>query len=422
MPTNADKPGGGIKRVRRAPKKKAAAAPTIATAPSAPSVRAAAPPRVELVAEDVAITRVDAATPTQGFFATSGVRERDIITFLRQLIMMLEAGTPILKTLKTLANRGQRPGIRALVADMAAYVETGNPLWQAFDRHSRYFTQVEVNLVKASEASGTLVVVLRRILAFRERRSIMRRRVTVALIYPTILIVACFLVVLVISKMVIPQFEAIFKQLDTPLPDFTIGFMTVTDHFATWGWWLIPAVVLGLILLYKLWWVRSPLRRIKTDRLKLMFPVIRRISRSAAVAEFTRTLALLLRSGLSMMVTLDLVRSAITNKAFAQVIQSVRDSVERGQGIEEPLRQNADIVPAVVTDMLVTGEETGSMEQIADVVADTYEEDVEIAVATLGETLLPAIVLFFATVVILLAIALFRPMVEMLNAIGSSGI
>lgn len=421
MATNADKPSGGIKRVRRAPKKKAAAAPRMETAPSIPSTRVA-PPRVEPAAEDVAITRIEAATPRGGFFATAGVRERDIITFLRQLIMMLEAGTPILKTLKTLANRGQRPGIRALVADMAGYVETGNPLWQAFDRHSRYFTPVEVNLVKASEASGTLVVVLRRILEFRERRSTMRRRVTVALIYPTILIVACFLVVFVISVMVIPQFEAIFDQLGTPLPRFTIGFMNVTNHFATWGWWVIPAVILGLVLLYKLWWVQNPLRRIRTDRLKMKLPIIRRISRSAAVAEFTRTLALLLRSGLSMMVTLDLVRSAITNKAFAQVIQSVRDSVERGQGIEDPLRHNSDIVPAVVTDMLVTGEESGSMEQIADVVADTYEEDVEIAVATLGETLLPAIVLFFATIVILLAIALFRPMVEMLNAIGSSGL
>lgn len=422
MATNADKPSGGIKRVRRPPKKKAAAAPKPEPAPSLPVKRTPTPPRVEPVAGDVAITRVEAATPSRGFFATSGVRERDIITFLRQLIMMLEAGTPILKTLKTLSNRGQRPGIRALVSDMAAYVETGNPLWQAFDRHSRYFTPVEVNLVKASEASGTLVVVLRRILEFRERRATMRRRVTVALIYPTILIVACFLVVLVISKMVIPQFEAIFDQLGADLPGFTVGFMNVTDWFATYGWWLIPAVILGLILVYKLWWVRSPLRRIKSDRLKLKLPVIRRISRSAAVAEFTRTLALLLRSGLSMMVTLDLVRSAITNKAFAQVIQHVRDSVERGQGIEEPLRENADIVPPVVTDMLVTGEETGSMEQIADVVADTYEEDVEIAVATLGETLLPAIVLFFATVVVLLAIALFRPMVEMLNAIGSSGL
>jgi type IV pilus assembly protein PilC len=309
-----------------------------------------------------------------------------------------------------------------MVADMAAYVEAGNPLWQAFDRHSRHFTPVEVNLVKASEASGTLVVVLRRVLAFRERRSTMRRKVKVALIYPTILIVACFLVVFVISKLVIPQFAEIFKQLGTPLPAFTQGFMNVTNQFAAWGWWVIPAIVLGLFLIYRLWWVRNPLRRIKSDRLKLKIPGIRRISRSSAVAEFTRTLALLLRSGLSMMVTLDLVRSAITNKAFAQVIQSVRDSVERGQGIEEPLRQNADIIPPVVTDMLVTGEETGSMEQIADVVADTYEEDVEIAVATLGETLLPAIVLFFAAIVILLAIALFRPMVEMLNAIGSSSL
>jgi type IV pilus assembly protein PilC len=413
MATNAEKPGGGIKRVRRAPKKKAAAAPSAVTS-------RVAPPRVEPVGH-VEVRRIEAA-PRPGLLGTATVRERDLITFLRQLIMMLEAGTPILKSLRTLASRGERAGIRALVADMAAYVETGNPLWQAFDRWSRYFTPVEVNLVKASEASGTLVVVLRRILLFRERRSTMRRRVTVALIYPTILIVACFVVVLVISKLVIPQFQVIFDQMGQRLPAFTTNFMAVSNWFASIGWWLIPAVILGLYLVYKLLWVRSPVRRVRTDRLKLKIPVVRRVTRSAAVAEFTRTLALLQRSGLSMMVTLDLVRSAITNRAFAQVIQSVRDSVERGEGIEDPLRENADIVPPVVTDMLVTGEETGSLEQIADVVADTYEEDVEIAVATLGETLLPIIVLFFATIVILLAIALFRPMVDMLNAIGSSGL
>ena len=264
MATNAEKPGGGIKRVRRAPKKKAAVAATMEAVPadaaesSGIGVRVATPIRIEPVMESVVVTRPETANPSRGFFATSGVRERDLITFLRQLIMMLEAGTPILKSLKTLSLRGQRGGIRAMVADMAAYVEAGNPLWQAFDRHSRHFTPVEVNLVKASEASGTLVVVLRRVLTFRERRSTMRRKVKVALIYPTILIVACFLVVFVISKLVIPQFAEIFKQLDTPLPAFTQGFMNVTNQFATWGWWVIPAVLLGLFLIYRLWWVRSP--------------------------------------------------------------------------------------------------------------------------------------------------------------------
>jgi len=133
-------------------------------------------------------------------------------------------------------------------------------------------------------------------------------------------------------------------------------------------------------------------------------------------------MALLLRSGLSMMATLDLTRSAIHNKRVALALQTVRDSVEAGGGLEEPLRQEERVIPPVVTDMFVTGEEAGRVDQIAEQIAEVYEEEVKIAVTTLGETLQPVFTIFVGIVVIVLFIALFFPLVTMIDQIASAGV
>jgi len=128
-------------------------------------------------------------------------------------------------------------------------------------------------------------------------------------------------------------------------------------------------------------------------------------------------MSLLLRSGLSMMVTLDLVRSNIHNTAVSNVMQHVRDSVERGEGIEEPLRRASGVIPPVVTDMLVTGEESGQLDQIAEHIADTYEEEVNITLGSIGELMQPIMTVFIGIVVGLLFLALFVPMVDMMQTL-----
>jgi type IV pilus assembly protein PilC len=332
--------------------------------------------------------------------------------------MLVESGSPILRSLKTLARRGHRAGIRSLVTDIAAYVEAGNPLWQAFERHPHYFDPVFVNLVKASEASGTLVPVLQRIVEFRGRSEILRKRVRGAMFYPIILLLACVAVVIVIAKVVVPAFNDLFTKLDVTLPAYTKGFIAVTDFTGRW-WWVAVVVLAVLIVIYKLM-VRSPLIRLRADRWKLRTPIIGGILRDQAVVEFTRSLSLLLRSGLSMMVTLDLVRNAIHNRAVAHTMQNVRDSVERGEGIEEPLRDAAPIIPPVVTDMLVTGEESGQLDRIGEQIADTYEEEVNIRVATLGDALVPILTVLIGIAVILLALALFMPLVSAIDQLSAS--
>lgn len=349
-------------------------------------------------------------------------KNRDVNNFLRQLIMLMEAGTPILKALKTSARRSEKAAIRTMVGDIAEHVETGNALWQGFERHPHEFDTVFVNLIKASEASGTLSAVLKRQVNYRERREMLVRKLRGAMLYPGVLLFFCGGVLLLISKFVIPEFRKTFLKLgDGVLPpqtEFFFGFIETLTSLRFIG--ISVAILVGLIVLYKLW-VLNPLNRVRADRVKLSIPYLgKNIIKKRAIVEFTWTLSIMLRSGLSMMVTLDLVRSAITNRAFANTLNGVRDSVERGEGMEAPLRAASAIVPPVITDMLITGEDSGQLDDIAEHLAATYEEEVTIAVESLGDLLLPVMVILIGGMVLTLFVALFLPMIGALDQLMNS--
>jgi type IV pilus assembly protein PilC len=352
-------------------------------------------------------------------WVSGGIRNGDITNFLRQLIMLLEAGTPLLRSLRSIGKRGENSAVRALVGDIALFVEAGNPLWQAFDRHPRYFDSVFVNLIKASEASGTLTTVLRRTVDYRQSRELLGKRVRGAMVYPVLLVLACLGVMLLLTNLVVPQFVEIFERANMEVPRVTQIFLNAVDVFNAW-WWLPVVIVVALVLVYLLWFVRSPRRRLLADYIKLRIPVIGNIIHKNALVEMMRTFSLLLRSGLSMMSTLDLTRNAIHNSAVAQVLQQLRDHIEAGGSMEEPLRANRKVIPDVVTDMLVTGEEAGRVDAITEQIADVYEEEVEIAVATLGEALQPVFTLVIGIIVVILFGALFLPIIGMIQQIGNA--
>lgn len=349
------------------------------------------------------------------------VRGSEVTMFLRQLVMLLEAGTPIMKALHTLSKRGVRAPIRSLITDIAQYVESGNPLWQSFDRHPRYFDTIFVNLIKASEASGTLAPVLKRMIQYREERELMFKRVRVAMIYPTVLIAACFAVMLFLTNVVVPVFKELFERIDIELPMITHMFLFWSEVIGAF-WWLPILVVAALVAVYKLWYVQNPVRRMKADKIKLKLPIIGRIIHGSAIVEMNRTMSMLLRSGLSMMNTLDLTRKSIHNRAVAQSLQSMRDSVEGGGSLEEAMRKHTDVLPDVVIDMYATGEETGRVDMVAEQLADIYEEDVRLAVDGLGEAFQPVVTLVIGAIVGLLFVSLFLPLITMIESITNSGL
>lgn len=369
---------------------------------------------------DVVSTGSARPSTTSSFFVSSNVRYADITLFLRQLIMLLEAGTPILRALKSLAGRSERPGLRGLINDIALYVEGGNTLWQAFDRHPRYFDPVFVNLIKASEASGTLTTILNRLVAYRESREMLRKRVRGAMIYPVLLIIACIVALFVITSFVVPVFAEFFARASLQTPVATQLLIDASAIIRGY-WWVPLAVIIGLVLLYQGWFVRNPVRRVAVDYLKLKLPILGPIIHKNAITEMCRTMALLLRSGLSMMVTLDLTRDAIHNRAVAESLRAMRDSVESGGGLEEPMRASG-VIPSVVVDMFVTGEESGRVDQVADQIADIYEEEVRIAVSSISDSLQPIFTLVVGVAVLVLFVSLFLPMINMIDQLGEVGV
>ncbi|MCC6154927.1 MAG: type II secretion system F family protein, partial [Candidatus Hydrogenedentes bacterium] len=348
------------------------------------------------------------------------VRDSDVNDFLRQLIMLLEAGTPLLRSLTILSQRGERAAVRNMVADITQYVENGNALWQAFERWPRTFMPVEINLIKAAEASGNLNVILKRMVGFRERRHMLTKRIKGAMWYPVILVITCVAVLFLIAKVVVPQFTDLFDRLDIPqdkIPALTKFVMHGSQVLTS-----LPVIagIVGLLIFIPLAYVFAvrnfPTMRYAMDHIKLRLPRIgKSIARKSAVVDMTRSMALLLRSGLSMMTTLDLVRANVRNTAVAAVIGQVRDSVERGEGIEEPLRRASGIIPPVVTDMLVTGEDSGQLDQIAEHIAETYEEEVNITIGTIGELIQPILTVFLGVVVLVLFVSLFLPILTTIN-------
>jgi MSHA biogenesis protein MshG len=359
--------------------------------------------------------------PAAHAVTTGYISERRVIDFLRQLIMLLRAGTPILRSLQTLSKRTSSAGTRALIADITQYVEAGNPLWQAFDRHNRYFDRVFVNLIKASEASGTLVTVLGRVVTYRSEQAMMRKRVRGAMIYPVVLVIACVGVMLLLTKFVIPEFKDIFEKANIPTPPMTQGIFRVSDFVGNY-WWTPFPVILVLFIAYKVGVNNSPLMRYYADAFKLRIPIVGSIIKKSALVELTRTLALLIRSGVPMMATLELTRSAITNRRIADCLQGVRDSIERGGGMEGPLRKSAPAIPHVMTDMIVTGEESGKVDEVCEQIADIYEEEVEIETRSLGEALQPIFTVIVGIGVMILFVALFLPLITSLDSLSGSGV
>ena len=419
---------------KKAVKKKAVARKTLDDLDS-PTLDASAPePEVEESAEleldgptlksASHVPSVAAVQDTITTRATRSVRSRDITVFLRQLIMMLEAGTPILKALKSLSNRGERRGIRNLVSGIAEYVEAGNPLWQAFAREGKHFSPIYVNLIKAAEASGSLTTVLRRLVSYREKRDAMRRNLTVAMIYPVSIAVIAYLVIWLLATFLIPEFRTMFEQMNLEMPAFTKVVMNIAGFIGgIWSLLIVVGAIIGIWAFYSLWFVQNPVRRVTADRMKMRLPVIGPLSQANTVAEFSRTFAMLQRSGVLMMSTLELCRNSMTNRAFAEAIQDMRDSVERGDGLEAPLRaaERRGLMPGVVVDMLITGEETGSMDQIADQIADSYEEESEILVSGFKEAIQPVAVILLGIVVGGTVVALFLPIVSLISQFSGAG-
>ena len=346
------------------------------------------------------------------------VGSKMLVQFTRQLSTLIDAGLPVLRSLRILEQQ-QKPGpMRLAIRLVADEVEEGTPLSEAMGRHPKAFDRLFVNMVRAGELGGVLDVVLKRLAEFLERMQALRRKVIGAMIYPAAVITFAVLIVMGIMIWVIPEFTKIFEDMDTKLPALTTILMSMSEWVAKeFGWAVILAIPFGMFMLLKLLRM-SDSGRYFVDSVKLHIPIMGQIVSKTSVSRFSRTLGTLLNAGVPILEALNITRETAGNEVFSRAMISVRDGIREGESFAEPLRQ-AKIVEPMVVNMIDVGEETGELDEMLEKIADTYDDEVETMVSSMVSLLEPVMVIALGLIVGFIVVSLFLPMVHMLQTFQS---
>ena len=348
------------------------------------------------------------------------VGTKQITQFTRQLSTLQDAGLPILKSLKVL-HQQQKPGLLKNILDNVANdVESGATLSEAMGRQPKAFDRLYVNMVAAGETGGVLDVILQRLAEFMEKAQRLKRRIIGAMIYPTVVISFSVLIVMGIMIVVVPKFREIFNDFKTDLPALTEWLLRTANWIGKeYGWLYILGSPFALYVLVKLIG-KSNTGRYVLDAIKIRIPIIGQIIRKTAVARFTRTLGTLLSAGVPILDAINITRETAANAVFERALIKVHDAIREGESFAAPLRA-AKVCDAIVTNMIDVGEETGDLDKMLLKVADNYDEEVDVLVASLVSLLEPVMVVFLGGMVGTIVVALFLPLVKLIQSVSGSG-
>ena len=342
------------------------------------------------------------------------VDRRGIVVFTRQLATLVKAGLPLLRGLEVLARQEKRPAFRAVLESVADVIRAGGNFSDGIALHPKLFDRLYVNMVRAGEAGGVLETVLARLAAFGEKSERIKGKVKAAMIYPAIITVIATAIVAVLMVWVVPGFQEIFSGLlkGQPLPGLTRALLAVStlvrDRF--------PLVLAAGAVLAG---VAVPLRRSARgirmwDRLVISAPVLGDLVLKVAIARFTRTFGTLLASGVPMLQALKITRETSGNVHLAEALNRVHARVKEGDSVARPLGETG-IFPGMVTSMIQVGEETGALPEMLTRIADSFDEEVDNAVVGLTSIIEPIMIVLMALVVGTIVIALFLPLVGIIQ-------
>ena len=354
-----------------------------------------------------------------GGIAFGKVKQKVIVQFTRQLSTLQDAGLPILRSLQILHEQ-QRPGVmRNTLRDVAEDVEGGSTLSESFARQPKAFNRLYVNMVAAGETGGVLDVILNRLAEFMEKSQRLKRRVTGAMVYPICVICFAGAIVTGIMIVVVPKFDEIFTDFNTKLPGVTQLLISISNWFVKGtppGWAILLLSPIGLFLGLKL--IRqSRGGRYVVDMTSLKIPVLGQILEKTSVARFTRTLGTLISAGVPILEAINITKETSGNEVYARALGQVHDAIREGDSFANPLR-SSKVCDSIVVNMIDVGEETGDLDKMLMKIADNYDEEVDTLVGSLVSLLEPIIVVLLGVIVGFIVVALFLPLVSLIESVG----
>jgi len=376
-------------------------------------------------------------------FAIGGVKGKDLTLFTRQLSILQDAGLPILRSLKVLAEM-QKPGrLKNSLLDVCDEIEGGATLSEAMSKSPKAFDRLYCNMIRAGEAGGALEIILRRLSEFMERSQSLKRKVKGALVYPAVVVSVAIGILTFIMLKIVPQFKKIFDDFGTDLPPMTQILIDISNWVANY-WYLIPAIPFGFNLIIK--GIKLiPYGRFGWDLFCIKAPIFGQLVEKNIMSRAARTLGTLLASGVPILEALNITKETSGNMMFERLFQRVSDSIRDGNAIAKPMKEHslppfnivamlfwAILVPGIgallylvrykkpvvddlVVNMVDVGEESGELDTMLYKVADTYDEEVAVLTESLMSLMEPLLIVFLGGAVGFIVIALFMPLIKLIT-------
>ena len=348
---------------------------------------------------------------------TPVIKRKDLTIFTRQLAILLDAGLPLIRSLRTLEKQSKNPILKQILGASADSVESGATFSEALAQHPKSFDKLYLNMIRAGEAAGAMEIILNRLAMFMEKAAKIAGKVKSALIYPTVVFTIAMLVTSGLMIFIVPNFKKIFDELlaGEPLPELTQFVMAISQILQK-QIWLVGVAIAVIFVTYKIT-NKTKLGRYGIDWVKYNMPLFGPIISKTAISRFARTLGTLMSSGVPILNALNIIKETAGNEVVSNAVQKVHDAVKEGEGIAAPLGASA-IFPNMVISMIEVGEETGKLPEMLEKIADTYEEEVDNAVGALTSMIEPLMIVGLAVIVGTIVIALFMPLTKIIDKLG----
>lgn len=344
-----------------------------------------------------------------------GVPMKEKVVFMRQMATMVGAGLPLTRSLEIMVQQASNPLFKKVLKNVLSSIQSGKTLADSFRAEEDIFDDITINLIEAGEESGNLEIILEKLAVELEEKDALNSKIKSAMIYPVIILLVIVAVILMMMFVLVPSMADIYSDFDAELPFITLFLMNTSNFFINY-WWAILIVLLVLIVGIK-YYLDTPKGKRTFDKLILKVPVLGGIITKMQISQFTRILALLLGSGLSIIKALDLTAQSLSNEMFRDTLLEAKEEVEKGGPLAIPIARS-EYYPLLVSSMIAVGEETGEMDAVLGKVSEYYKDEVDTATGNLSTILEPLFLVIMGGAIGFIALGVYMPMFQLSTAIG----
>lgn len=346
-------------------------------------------------------------------FWVRNVSLEDLVIFSRQMYSLSKSGIPILRAVNGLADTTNSKRMQVALRDVVKNLERGRNLSSALNAHPQIFNQLFVSIVHVGENTGNLDQAFLQLSEYLEREQETRKQIKSATRYPTFVMIAIVIALVVMNIFVIPQFAGLFSRLGAELPLMTRVLIGMSNVFVNYWPYMLAGVIVGIFMLRR--YLNTENGRYRWDKMQLRLIIVGNIIERSLLARFSRSFSMMVSSGVPMTSALNLVADAVSNTYMAEKIIGMRQSIEKGESLSRVALSSGLFTPLVLQ-MINVGEETGRVDELLADSAEYYEREVDYDLKSLTSKIEPILIGVVAVMVLVLALGIFTPMWDLMGA------